>query len=749
MAITQDPNDVTAVADEIDNPNQPVLDVIATDTDATDTDEATMRLIRKFEAQAKRPDFVQADVDKMASDRKYVHTDVMLPLVKDAVCTNLVLRNQYIRLTQTYAKDPDLSVQPKRMIAPVPAMDAIVDQASAMAVEDLYAKSMTEYHSMMHRLGQFGQTIEILVKHFADECDLRSLAKGMIQDCTTVGIAWLKVSWQENMGQDPVGNRRVNDFQDTVNRLTRLSEEHDKGDFDENDERYRQMIDLTKNIQAMVQSEAWKQMAYGDGSDPREIRWAQGEACKRADITEIPHFRGFNADPIMPEDVSLDWKITRPEEFRKARWFDHRVKKTWDDIAEEFGLTEEEVNMHRRADRRGLETKDPRIGSTTSNMTTADPADRAENEGLSDDEVTVHERHDREQNRIYIWVEGSDRFLDDYEPEVTSKFWFPFFPLYFNRVTGKFLPISDTQLLRSLNDEFNMLRTHDREGRRAAYNKYIFAKGALSDEEKEYLRTCPPEGVVEVEKADEVQKYFSRVLGSNYNPALYDTGKVRMDIDAMAATPSSARGTVGNANFAIEEKNAADQMAQDADRYRESVENLFQDIFTHMADILVQVFPESNAKAIAGPGAYFPYTDRETLWRNLQLEIEAGSTGKPDAARKMTMMKMMGEIIQLAASLDPASGYRAKLMRWAKDLLSAQNINAEPEDYIEEVGLVVPEEVRDEAQRTAMGGTPAGAGAGAPQPVVVDPSTGQPTPPAAQTGSPVAPGAEAMAAPPA
>lgn len=682
----------TAVADEPEAPQDSALALIADDSkkDPDECDEATQTLIGEFEAQQAIPDHMLGDFAQMSSDRQYVHTDVMMPAVVDAVCTNLVLRNQYVRLTQTYARDPDLSVQPKRMLEPVPAIDAIIDEASAMAVQADYDAAMVQFRSQLQKLGLFGRTVEVLVKHFADECNARALLLGAIQDATTVGIAWLKVSWIEKLGQDPIGVRRPNDFQDTVNRYTRLVDQFDKGEFDENAHQHKQMLDLAENIRAKVRAEAWKTQAWGD-QDPREMRAelaAQGQRLPRIDITEIPRFQGFTIDPLMPEDLRFDWTITRPEEFRRCRWMAHCVRMTWDDIAEQFGLTEEDVNSY-RTDKRFLTGGDPRIGGRSSEIVTTDPAERGDGGKSTDDSrPLVWERWDRAQNRVYVWVEGTDRFLAQYEPEVVSSFWFPFFPLYFNRVTGKALPMSDTKLTRQLNDEFNLLRTHDREGRRAAYNKYIVAKGFFSEDEMRNLRACPPEGVIECERADEVAKYFSRVIGSNYNPALYDTNKVRMDIDAMSGISAAARGATGNANFAIEEESAQDNAAAEADRHRESVENTMGEVFRHMAEILVEVFPESNAKAIAGPGAYWPHLERATLWRALQLDIEAGSTGKPDRARKITELKEVSGAIM--AMMPAAPGYRFKIVEWTRDFMDAMDSRKEPEDYIEVIPLQSP-----------------------------------------------------------
>ncbi len=62
----------------------------------------------------------------------------------------------------------------------------------------------------------------------------------------------------------------------------------------------------------------------------------------------------------------------------------------------------------------------------------------------------------------------------------------------------------------------------------------------------------------------------------------------------------------------------------------------------------VTCLPEENVKALAGPGAFWPPTDRQTFWRNTHVKIRAGSTGKPDVDKRLAWAT---NIVQLATGL--------------------------------------------------------------------------------------------------
>ncbi len=363
-------------------------------------------------------------------------------------------------------------------------------------------------------------------------------------------------------------------------------------------------------------------------------------------IAEIPHRHSFAIDIIMPEDMFRDWDVTKPEEFRRCSFLQHISWLTNEDIKAQFGVTDEQLEAGVSADRIG-EGGSGYVGGQEGSVNKTDPADRSNlGKRQHNGRRAVWERWDRLTHRRYVWVDGCDWFLVNEVPKIVSKYWYPFFLLVFNRVTGRFQPISDAKILKPLNDEYNLMRTHDRKARRAAYNKYIVGPGVLDDGEKEKLENAAPEAVIEVSKPDDVRQQLMTVVGSNYKPELYRLDLVKAAFNEASNVPASARGDTDETKFATSDQIANEQMNRATDRIRGILEAFLTEIFTHMADILIQVLPQANAVAIAGPGAFWPMLDRETLWQNLDISIVGGSTGKPEKQKNLDLLKTAAEILQ-------------------------------------------------------------------------------------------------------
>jgi len=699
------PEGVQAALAEVMSPDEAA--VASPDAEKTKNEEAEAALIARFEEEAKLPEHERKIIEEIDELRKYVHTDVMTPSVTNGVAENLIIRNQYIRQAQTYARDPDLTVEPVKLLEPeIPPELDLVDPAGTEQLR-------MQFRQFLKVLELFGKTIEILVKRFQDDGSLGKILNGGIQDTQTDGLLWLKVTWQENMGRDPLGVPRANDFQDTIKRLSTLSAQLEADEFDKNDARYKELMDCADTIRKQIMGERWVAENYLPGTDPREISWETGERPSAQGIAELPRHRGFRIRAINPADLRRDWSISRPEEYLDCRHLDHRVFMTDAEIADTFGVSLDDIRdcMGGRSDD-GQQTEQKASNAE-------DPEDRAEPEKQEVNGARcVWERWEKFTGRRYVWIQGARKFLVNDIPSVVTKRFYPFFLLYWNRVTGRFMPLSDAKLQRPLNDEYNLLRTHDRQGRRAAYNKYIVAKNSLSEEEKAKLESCPPEGVVELKKAREVAKYLSIVVGKNYTPELYDTSKVRMALDEAANIPSSARGNTAATKFATSDQIANQVMDQQTDRYRGALEELLRDLASYMAEVLVQVLPEAEAKAKAGPGAVWPLMDREALWSYLQVTIQAGSTGKPDAAKRLGLLGQVAEIHQKLGIGGPTSQWETNGPQVWKDLLDTLNIRTPAERYLIRRIPLAPT-----SPNAPVGGT---GGTAVPPPMAGQPAPGQP-----------------------
>jgi hypothetical protein len=194
-------------------------------------------LIKSFEDSNKLPDHIKAVMDTFSDQREYCHTEANLPTTIGGVSTNYLYKYQLNHKAQVNARQPSISVRPKKRIGDLPP------ELSAM-------------------ISGYAETQTALVQHFMspDEMDIKGVLDGIIQDVDTVGIVFVKLDWLDDMKRDPLGANRPNDFTDTLARLTRLSEAFANNEFGKDDAQYVDLEEVTESVRKEMESELWRKM---------------------------------------------------------------------------------------------------------------------------------------------------------------------------------------------------------------------------------------------------------------------------------------------------------------------------------------------------------------------------------------------------------------------------------------------------------------------------------------------------------
>lgn len=600
-------------------------------------DESEAAKIAEFEQLIEVPTPYQQDYGRFAEDREYVQE--MIESEKDdedTVLTNYILRNQRILVSQLFARDPAVAVRATEMLGGYPPT-----------------------------IHEFAKTCELLVPRLFDECAFRPTLTGMLQDVQTHGIAWLKISTQVDVELDPIGCRRQNDQLDNIARLGALLTSFNEEEFDEESAQYKDLVDLSDTVRAYLAGQIQADLAVNppamlpppvdplsglpaldpmgmplppeqDTNDPRfgdlEALGQEGQPLAPETLPEVAHFIGFNLDPIQPEDVRFDWDLTRPEDFySRGLWWAHRVPITLDVLKANWGhkLDEDDYTAACSHGKKSAATAAP----------TVKPDDRSDLEAREvNSQLFLWEMWDKRTGRRYVWVPGTKKFLINEVPKHTWRHFFPVVPLIFNRVTGKFLGPSDVRLQMPLQDEINLKRTHEREAQKGAYPKWLVGQGMLSPEEKSKVERALPYSVIELKKAEDVNKSMSELKTSfKFDPILYDTTRAQREMEYISGITAQAAGQTGTAELATEVAVANEQQQVQAD-YRKSVlEEFIAHIATALLDMSVSLFTEEHIKQMLGVGAVWPPLDREHLWRLIGIRVTPGTAGMPDKAKELEM----------------------------------------------------------------------------------------------------------------
>lgn len=596
-------------------------------------------LIKQFATLIEVPQYMRDTFDRMQGDRDFVG-EMMYDEDPDAVRVNQILKNQQTVVANLGIDDPKASCKQLQQVG------GVVDPA----------------------LNKMAETMEIFLNRQIKQMRLAEILEGAAQDAQTNGIAWVKISLQEDFFKDAVGQNRFNDQQENVAEYERLREMVESGECSEDSADYQKFIDLDTTLKTWMAEQIAAQpmmipqpvvdpmtgmpvidpmtgspvtQMVPDPTDPRterKVAIINGKTVDLLGCPELPRYLGFAADQFLPEDIRFDWSISRPEDIRRGEWIAYRVFMTQEQIAAKFRLDEDEWKKVAVYSERGSKT-DKRWG-------TYSPSDRPSLEVQQvNDRCAVWTLEHRVQGRRYVWVDGMQRFLANEALTAVGANPFSLFPIYFNRVSGRAMPISDVQLQKDLQNEYNLLRTHDRAGRRASYPFNILAAGAADKEDIDALESREPFQSVVLKKADDVSKYFKEVAGAPYNPNLYDTGKVTADMQMMASVPLTGLGVQGEGRVATDLTLANQGMQKATSRRQALMDRALTDMLEWIAQVAVKVFPAENIQAMCGMQSVWLAMSAEQLSMNMQIGVKASVAGAPDFSSKMQFFQAMPDIL--------------------------------------------------------------------------------------------------------
>lgn len=633
------------------------------------------KLIARFEEENKLPGYEKDVLARMDEERKYVHTDANLATVDGGVSTNYLYQFQQLRKARLNARAPTVSVRPrKRLGQMVPVM----------------AQMLKDY----------ALTMEALVQHFLspDEVNVRGILDGAIQDVDTVGIVYLKLEWLEDIGRDPVGSWRPMDFQGLVAKAKRLMADKKANKFDAESADQAELDEVVGSIKEQMQAEIWRKMVDPSGEDPRQMAWDGNENLP--ELSEIPKYRGFVLRSILPEDVRRDYDIFRPEEFPRSRHFTYRTFMTASAAREFYDVDAEGLGC-------GVSDESTNDGPAANGGDKEDPAGRSDLEASAKDgKVCVWVRMDRSAGKVYHWREGAKHFLRIDKPTVVTSNWFNVFPVMYNRVTGRFLPVSNTTLGKPLQDEINLVRTHKRQAKRAAYDRYAVDQDIFDDDVLDEIERCPPNGMFKTKKkVRDLAKGFFRMPGQ-YNPAVHEVLEERQELGAVLHQSQASQGMTKDGADSATEAAIANKSAGDVTEWTRGInEDLIRSVSVSMGEILSQAMPEENVKAIVGPGAFWPKLDREQLWRHVLVETEAGSTGAPDRDKSLGTLRESVEIGNAMGMGSDPMGPRWNPIAGMRKLAAINDWREDPEELV-----IMPPPLPMMPPGAALPGSPAAGG---------------------------------------
>ena len=443
---------------------------------------------------------------------------------------------------------------------------------------------------------------------------------------------------------------------------------------------------------------------------------------------------GLVYDFLGATSVLVDRRCTCLREFVGARWIAHEIILPVEDAEKRFGLSLRDVGAVRYTDA-GV-GREPEVSGQRAEVSGDDDDDRGN--------VCIWHIEDKETGLCYVVCDGVKEFLAEpypNEPEVT-RFW-SIVPVVFNvqevdrndpdkDVT--IYPRSDVRLAMPMQKNINIAGEAMREHRVAARPWKVGVKSKFEDPDLRKLSGAHAahECVMlnNLNPGEKITDFIQPGPTPEFRPELYDNGQ---DSQAMMLATGMQPANLGAQTG---DEKATGQAIAEGSRISADQSNA-HDLDTALStvaqmsfEMLIQEMPAEAVKRRVGRGALWPELSAGDVRNEIYLQVEAGSSGRPNQALEINNFKLLGPMLQ---ELLTSSG--KSLEPLIKDAVRRLNDKADVDDYLKPAQLAVP--VPNPAAPTPIAPVgPVGNGGGTPplQPGQVAPqvqpgANGAPNPP--------------------
>lgn len=469
-----------------------------------------------------------------------------------------------------YAQDPEVQVKPARS----------VDQARFEAVK------------------AFSQTLEIVTqKQLAgsDGLQLKNNCERVIRAAKTAGFGVMKAAFQTDTEQDPVIVKRINDVHDNLQRIAALTEQVNEG-YESGDSGEATRKDLQDTLVALQEK------------------------------VEVLKSIGVVLDIVSADDFMVPHDVSELLDYENAPWLAQRIWMRKEEAEERFGLDKDECGaLTTYPDRdSALEGDDGRKDRHTS-------ADTKNGEKV--ELVATWEIWDHRNNTVYTVIEGlGTRYAKPaFAPRFTGRRWYPYFVLGFAWVDGKREPLSAVEMADPLVQEYNATRSGYREHRENCIPATIFDSGTLSKEDIDRIKSRKRIENIPIDaQGNPVSNAVHVLQYPAVDQGLYDTSVIRGELDVLYGVQDAMRGQVMKPKTLGEAEIMQQGLATRTGGQRGQLETWLTKISCYCAEVLLLAMPKAQAIEIAGAGAQWPELSRAQIQNDVEIDIRAGSTGKPD-----------------------------------------------------------------------------------------------------------------------
>lgn len=555
---------------------------------------------------------------------------------------NITLRHIQQRVAALYAKNPRTIARVKdRLMTTVwdGSMSSVMgaleqvnmlammgaamspDMAKQMAILE-EAQAVTEQRKQME---QFAKTLELLYEYNIQEQvhPFKTMMKLVVRRAVTTAVGYVKLGFQRAMQPSPEVERQIADVTQQLLTIERLATDVSKGKIDDETnselERLRVML-------ASLQS--------------------QPEVVVREGLT----FDYPDSCAIIP-----DKKCHQLREFLGC-----------DHVTEEYVLSPEQVKEIYGKD---VSDNFTRYAPNTDGVLVASQSgDTQSEDNVDPGQCIVWEVYSKADGLVYTICDGYYDFLrEPAAPTVWIERFYPWFALVLNEADSPDVvyPMSDVWLMRDQQREYNRLREGLREHRKQNRPLTVSATGVLSEDDKHVLENRPGYAHIELDglqPGQRAQDLLQPMQFSGVDPNLYEVNPIFEDVLRTVGVQEAnlgglSGGTATETSIAESARMSALQSSID------DLDDMLGQIARAAGQILLENVGPETVQKIVGPAAMWPELTREQMAEEIFLEIEAGSTGRPNQAQEIQNFERLAPIIMQIPGVKPEKFAREAIRR--------------------------------------------------------------------------------------
>ncbi|MDA4633054.1 hypothetical protein NZA98_18435, partial [Escherichia coli] len=157
------------------------------------------------------------------------------------------------------------------------------------------------------------------------------------------------------------------------------------------------------------------------------------------------------------------------------------------------------------------------------------------------------------------------------------------------------------------------------------------------------------DGLAPGQKVDDLLQPFK---GPPIDPNLYETNSVYEDSLRVTGMQEANLGGTAGAT-ATESQIAESSRMTSLGSNIDDLDDLLTQLFRASGQILLLEMSEETAKQIAGQGAIWPTMSKSDVAQEIYLEVEAGSTGRPNKAQEIQNAERLVPLLMQIPGIDP------------------------------------------------------------------------------------------------